>query len=64
MKVKDIVKKINYGTAALPVYIQEGVFGEQKEVKSFAFAGHHFDEQDKTVTTISLRKDKMIIHYK
>lgn len=64
MKVKDIVKKINYATARLPVYMQEGISGEQKEVKSFDFAGYHFDEQDKTVTTISLCKDKMIIYYK
>ena len=64
MKVRDVVKKINYATAKTPVYIKEGAFGKERQLVSFDFADYYYDERDKTVTSISLEADRMVIHYK
>ena len=64
MKVKDFVKKVNYASAQLPVYTQEGIIGEPKKVISFDYAGYPFEEQDRTVTSISILTDKIIVYYK
>ena len=64
MKVKDIVKKINYATAGLPVYVQEGAFGKSRKLVSFDYADYFYDEKDRTVWSISVRTDRVIIHYK
>jgi len=64
MKVKDIMKKINYGTSKIPVFLQEGVTGTIRKAESFDYADYFYEEKDRTVTTISLLEGKMIIHYK
>jgi len=64
MKVKDIMKKINYGTSKIPVFFQEGVTGNIRKANSFDYGDYFYEEKDKTVTTISLLEGKMIIHYK
>ena len=64
MKVKELMKKINYGTAKIPVYYQEGISGEPRKAESFDYAGYSFEEQDKTVCSIDLRPDKIVVYYK
>lgn len=64
MKVKDFVKKVNYKSSKLPVYTQEGIYGEPRKIISFDYSGYPFDEQDRTVTTISILEDKIIVYYK
>lgn len=64
MKVKELVKKINYASSKLPVYMQEGLMGEPKKVVSFDFAGYPFEEAEKTVMSISLGENKVTIYYK
>ena len=64
MKVKEIIKKINYGNSKLPVILQEGISGEPRQAVSFDYAGYYFKEADRTVQTISILNDKVIIYYK
>lgn len=64
MKVKDILKKVNYGTAKLPVYLQEGVSGTERKAVSFDFADYYYDEKERTVTSISIGADRITVHYK
>lgn len=64
MKVKEVLRKINYGAAQLPVYLQEGAFGPKRKAVSFDYNGYYFDEQDYTLNSISIRKDHIVIHYK
>lgn len=65
MKVKDIMKKINYASAKIPVYLQEGVSSEViRKAISFDYAGYYTGVSEATVTSISLEPDRIIIHYK
>ena len=64
MKVREIINKINYCTARLPVYLQERAFGEVTQVESFAFADNYYPQKYDTVTSISIDKDRITIHYK
>lgn len=63
MKVKDIVKKINYVRAKQEVYIRTG-FEQPRKLSSFDFADYYYDEKDCTVTSIDLEEDRIIINYK
>ena len=64
MKVKDIVKKINYPRAKLPVYTRIG-FEEPVRLSCLAELGYQdYKEADRTVTSIDLESDKLIINYK
>lgn len=64
MKVKDIAHKINLARAKQPVYIRCG-FEEPKMLSYLATIGYHvYDEANRTVTSIDLEADKIIINYK
>lgn len=63
MKVKDVLKKINYGSAKIPVYLQDGAFGFLRRVSVMEFSDDRYDEKDRTVASISLLDDKVVIHY-
>lgn len=63
MKVKDILKHIDYVNSELPVILKErGV--KARKAFSWDFAGYHYDEADRTVTSIYVLKDSIIINYK
>ena len=65
MKVKDILKKVNYATAKIPVYLQEGFDPDvTRKAISFDFAGYYTGISEATVTQIELQADRIIIHYK
>ena len=64
MKVKDFLKKVNYGSAKLPVLLQEGLAGERRKVVSFDYANYPYPERERTVCSISLEADKVIVYYK
>lgn len=64
MKVKEVMRKINYRTLQLPVYLQEGAYGTKRKAESWDFGNYYYDEKDYTVTSISLKKDEVIVHYK
>lgn len=64
MKVKEILKKVNYGRLKLPVFLQEGISGEPRKAISFDFAGYPFKESERTVQSISIEADKVIVYYK
>lgn len=64
MKVSDFIKKVNYGSAKLPVYFKEGVSGTERKAISFDFAGYYYDEKERTVTSISLDVDRITVYYK
>ena len=64
MKVKDFLKKVNVGTLKLPVYLQEGICGEPRKAVSFDFGDYNYDEMDRTVSSISIREDRVIVYYK
>lgn len=64
MKVKDIVKKFNLPRAKLPVYTRIG-FDEPVRLSYLATMGYHdYKEAERTVTSIDLEADKVIINYK
>lgn len=63
MKVKDILNKINCKTAQQPVFLQDGAFGDYREVTPSDLAGHHYDEKEYTVASISIKDDKIVVHY-
>ena len=64
MKVKDIVKKLNLRRAKLPVYTRTG-FEEPVRLSCLAELGYHdYKEAERTVTSIDLEADKVIINYK
>lgn len=62
MKVKAFLRKINAGTLKIPVYLQEGIMGEPRETHDFF--DHHFDEQDRTVCSIDIQPNRVIVYYK
>ena len=64
MKVKEVMKKFNYAAAEIPVFLQEGASGTKRMAVSWDYGNYYFDEQDYTVTSISLKKDEVVIHYK
>lgn len=64
MKVKDVVKKINYASAKLPIYMKCGLGGYEIKVTSWDCNGYCFEEQDRTVMSISIEEEKVIIYYK
>lgn len=64
MKVKDFLKKVNYASAKTDVYLAEGVTGKQRKAVSFDFNGYFFPEEDRTVASISLLENKVIVYYK
>ena len=63
MKVKDIVKKINYITLKQDVYTRTGS-EKPRKLLSFDFADYYYDEKERTVTSIDIETDKIIINYK
>lgn len=65
MKVKELLKKVNYATCALPIYLKSVEDpGVKREAFSWDFAGYHFDEQDRTVASIDVQNDKLVILFK
>lgn len=65
MKVKEFLKKVNYATCALPVYLESVKDPDcRREAFSWDFAGYHFDEQDRTVASIEVRNDKIVVLFK
>ena len=64
MKVYEIMKKFNGKTVQLPVYFQEGLMGEPRKVVSFDFGDYYYEEKYKTVMSVDLCKDKVVIYYK
>ena len=64
MKVKELVKKINGASAKMPVFIQEGAFGDKREIHGPEVAGYYYDEEDRTVASISIGDGYVTIHYK
>lgn len=64
MKVHDVLKKLNYATSEIPVYVQEGAFGEPRRIYAMECAGYYYEEKEYTVASISLNKNEVIIHYK
>ena len=63
MKVKDIVKKINYGRMKQDVFVRTG-FEEPRKLESFDFGDYYYDEKERTVTSIDIEEDRIIINYK
>lgn len=63
MKVKDIVKKINYGSSELPLFLQEGALGKMREVTTSEYENNEYAEANYTANGITLKTDKVIIHY-
>lgn len=64
MKVKDILNKINGHTLQLPVVLREASGGEERQAVSFDFSGYYYPERDRTVKTMHVFKDKVVIYYK
>lgn len=64
MKVKDFARKVNYGSARLPVYVQNGISGAPRKLNGPDFADYYYEEADKTVSSISIEADKIIVYYK
>ena len=64
MKVKDFVKKVNGASAKLPVYFQKGIDGVPRKADSFDYSDYYYDEADRTIASISLMEDKVIVYYK
>lgn len=64
MKVKDFMKKVNAASAKLPVYLCEGVGGKERRAVSLDFGDYYYDEKERTVMSISLEADKVIVYYK
>lgn len=65
MKVKDFMNKVNYGSAKLPVYLKEGVSGTARKAMSTDFAGgYYYAEAERTVKSISIETDRVIVYYK
>lgn len=65
MKVKDFMKKVNIGTLKLPVYLQEGNSGTPREAKNMDFKPnvYYAKEHDRTLQSISILTDKVIVYY-
>ena len=61
MKVREIIKRIN--CARLPVFLQED-YMKVREVVLSDYAGCSYPEENATVTSISIDRDRIIIHYK
>lgn len=64
MKVADVLKKVNYANSEIPVYMQSGTNGESRKAESMDYADYYYEERARTVTMITLQKDRMVIHYK
>lgn len=64
MKVKDFMKKVNYGLLKIPVYLQEGIQGEPRKALSWDFADYYYDEKDRTVQSITITAEKITVYYK
>ena len=64
MKVKEFMRKVNYASAKLPVFLQEGICGSPRKATNWDFGNYYFDEQDRTVTSISLEANRVIVYYK
>ena len=64
MKVVDVMKKINGASAKMPIFMQEGVYGEKREAHGAEFNGYNYPERDRTVTSISLCNGYVVVHYK
>ena len=64
MKVKDFLRKVNYGSAKLPVYLQNGITGKKRKAVSFDFADYEYEEKDKTVSSFSIGADSITVFYK
>lgn len=66
MKVKDFMKKVNIGTLKLPVYLQEGINGEPREADNLDFKPNDYykKEHDRTLESISILSDKVIVYYR
>jgi len=65
MKVKDFMKKVNIGTLKLPVYLQEGHSGTPREANNWDFMPNDYyaKEHDRTLQSISILTDKVIVYY-
>lgn len=63
MKVKDIVKKINYIRMKQDVFVRTG-FEEPRKLVAFDFGGYFYDEKECTVTSIDIEENRIIINYK
>lgn len=63
MKVRQIVHKINTGIIQLPVYLRDGAYGKQRKLEQSEICGGHFMEENATFETISILRDRVIIHY-
>lgn len=65
MKVKELLKKVNGASARLPVFIEDIGDGDScREVHGPEFAGHYYEEQDRTVANIAIRSDRVVVYYK
>lgn len=66
MKVKDFMKKVNIGTLKLPVYLQEGISGTPRKADNWDFNPNDYykKEHDRTLESISILSDKVIVYYK
>lgn len=64
MKVKDILKKVNVGRLDIPVYLQEGAFGERRKAWGPDFNGGYSKEADRTVVSIDVKSSHFTIFYK
>ena len=58
------MKKVNYAAAKIDVYVQEGAFGSERKIGGMECNGYFYGEKYYTVTSISLEKDRVVIHYK
>ena len=63
MKVNEIMKKVHYARAKLPVYLQEGAFGESRKAESTDYQDYYYPEKNKTVAGIELLEDRVVIYY-
>ena len=64
MKVREFLKKVNYKTAKIPVYLENCNGDNRRKAISFDFAGYYSEEAEKTVKSIDLRADEIIVQYK
>lgn len=64
MKVKEFMRKVNAASAKLPVYLCEGVGGKERKAETWDFGDYYYDEKDRTVMSISLEGDRVVVYYK
>lgn len=64
MKVKDFLKKVNYTTVKIPVYLQNGICATPRKAENTDYADYYYDEKERTVTSIDLSPDKITVYYK